>query len=246
MTTNALGYFPLPPTFPEAEFDFVNDRVALRTRTKGGSPIEAAHVSAWGGFGTAWRGVAYRQRAAHEHASRFVASIQKSSAPPTPERYAQDHELFGFFCSAASAIEMFHFAMNCAGAVVWPNEFPLDDDKKLKVYPQNVRARFERQTPGEPLSKVMLGLESNSDLGFINDMRRVLFHRGSPPRQHFFSTERAHERPSAMPLNMKDAADAWHYGFDLVPDCLAQYEAALDSAVRELVIAADDFARRHL
>ncbi|MBM4784085.1 MAG: hypothetical protein GQE15_40975 [Archangiaceae bacterium] len=85
-----------------------------------------------------------------------------------------------------------------------------------------------------------------NDMSFINDMRRVLFHRGSPPRQSFLSNVPGADQPSTIPANMTEPADAWDYAFKLAPDCLVPSERVLDTSVRVLVVAAADFASLNL
>jgi hypothetical protein len=137
MDTNrsiSLGKFDAPAAFPAAEYDAVNDSLAKYSQTTSG---------AWRSFSSAWIGIPYRWRAAHEHSQEFIDSIRRSSSPEENERYRQDHYLFVFVTSALSAFECFYFAAHCFGSIANSGAFPLAKARDLNFYPRDVAAKFE-------------------------------------------------------------------------------------------------------
>jgi hypothetical protein len=233
--SRTLGAFAAPTALPLADFDAVNERVSQ----------QAVHdKDLWHGFASAWNGVAYRLRAALEHASSFALAISASSAPPPNERYRQDHDLFGFVISAISALECFHFAAHCMGSLLDPGLFRLTRPADLKFYPRDVRDRFQQAFPGDSLSVAIAACLSAPEYAQLNDLRNVLGHRGTPPRLHLLST--GTDQPSAIPSNVADLASRWRYDFPLKPGCLDSYTIWLQRSVRELIIAAASFASARL
>lgn len=126
LSSRTLGAFHAPAGLPLAEYDAVNEHVAHRA---------PGNKDVWHGFASAWKGVAYRLRAAQEHAEGFRASIVASSSAPEPnERYRQDHDLFGFVVCALSILECFFFASYCVGSMLDTTHFLR---KWVFVFPQS-------------------------------------------------------------------------------------------------------------
>jgi hypothetical protein len=109
----------MPPTphFPGAQFDQINKRVANASAETKKDP--------WHAFAAAWNAVAYRTVAAEAYSAGFIASLQAKA------RYLQDHSIFGFAFTSASAIECFYYAANSIGHVVDPARFPMQNAKDL-------------------------------------------------------------------------------------------------------------------
>lgn len=235
-SSRTLGIFDAPARLPLAEYDAVNERVSLRA---------SGNKDVWHGFASAWNGVAYRLRAAQEHAEGFRASISASSAPEPNERYRQDHDLFGFVVSALSTLECFFFASYCIGSLLDTTLFPLSQAKDLKFYPKDVAEQFGKAFPNELLSSKMKDCLSSDEFKQLSDLRNVLAHRGTPPRKHFFGTGNT-DKPSAIPGNLVDLASGWRYDFSLDPRCLDPYQAFLDKTLSQLVIEASRFVNTKL
>jgi hypothetical protein len=234
MTTGrsrTLGELTVPPSLPVAEFDTVNELVS--ERSSGDTALRAA-------FASAWSGQVYRWRAALEHSAAFSRSIAAASGPPPDERYQQDHDLFTFFACALSAIECFHFAAYCIGALVNREKFALANPDNLRVFPANVRDSFVAAFPGEMLSSAMWSCLASPEYAIVRDLRNVLSHRGTPPRQHFLSAG-GPDIPSAIPSNLADLATEWRYDFSLGAGCVEPYTTWLEHWISTLIMAAADF-----
>jgi hypothetical protein len=236
-SSRTLGVFDAPAGLPLAEYDAVNERVSRRA---------SGNKDVWHGFASAWNGVAYRLRAAHEHADGFRASISASSAPEPNERYRQDHDLFGFVVSALSTLECFFFASYCIGSLLDTTLFPLSRAEDLKKpYPKHVSKQFRKAFPNDVLSSEMDVCLSSHEFKQLSDLRNVLAHRGTPPRQHFLGTGNT-DTPSAIPGNLVDPASGWRYDFPLDPRCLDPYQTFLDKTLSQLVIEASRFVNARL
>jgi hypothetical protein len=235
--SRTLGNFNVPAALPVLEFDSVNERVSQRC---------SANKDAGRGFASAWNGVAYRLRAALDHAQAFSVSVAKSTGPPPEERYRQDHDLFGFAVCGVSAIECCHFAAYCIGALLKPAVFPMSKPSDLIVYPQNVLKKFESAFPDEEISKAMRATVDNDRFRLLWDVRRVLLHRaGAPPRAHFLNIS-GPDAPSTIPGNLADLASAWRYDFELSPHCLDPYKVWLEESLGHLIKTAAAFTSTHL
>lgn len=234
--SRTLGAFDAPAALPLVEYDAVSEYVSRRA---------SGNEDVWHGFASAWNGVAYRLRAAHEHADGFRVSISASSAPEPNKRYRQDHNLFGFVVSALSTLECFFFASYCIGSLLDASRFPLSQAKDLRFYPEDVSEQFGKAFPNDVLSSVMEVCLSSREYEQLRDLRNVLAHRGTPPRKHFLGTRNT-DTPSAIPANLIDLASRWRYDFSLDPRCLDPYLAFLNKTLSQLVVEASRFvnARR--
>jgi hypothetical protein len=100
---------------------------------------------------------------------------------------------------------------------------------------------FEEAFPSEAITGAMQKCLSSAEYETLTQLRNVLAHRGTPPRQHFFSTNGL-DRPSAIPNNLKDLAANWRYDMELDAGCLTSYKAWLENSVHTLVMGAASFA----
>jgi hypothetical protein len=231
-TSRTLGAFQVPAGLPVTEFDAINERISQQS---------VGDKTLWHAFASAWNALAYRLRAAQDHCLAFSESVSKSSAPPPEERYQQDHDLFGFVACAVSTVECFHFAAYCIGALVAPATFTFLTASNLKFYPCDVLSRFVQAFPNEAITGAMQRCLSSPEYATLTQLRDVLAHRGTPPRQHFLSTS-GPDRPSAIPSNLSDLAASWRYDLELNAGCLEPYRVWLENSVRTLVIGAAGFA----
>lgn len=194
---------PLPAGFPVDAYDRVGDWLKENTEKPPGT--------VWFTATSAWKGVAYRAKAAREHADELAASLAIADTPGEPQRYEQDHALFALAVTALSAIECCYFAAFCIGHVVEPATIPLSDPKHLRLYPENVMDRLRKSSfAADALVTTMTGVLAEPEYEQLRLFRDVLAHRGTPPRRAFLSTH-GPNIPSAVPANPKDLAEGWDY-----------------------------------
>lgn len=234
--SRTLGAFTAPASLPVGEFDAINERVAQRS---------SGNKAVWHAFASAWSGLAYRLRAALEHSAAFLGSVSASSAPPAEQRYRQDHDLFAFVVCAVSAVECFHFAAYCIGSMANAAIFPFSQPSHLKFYPRDVLDRFVQAFPGDSITAAMQSCLASPEYATLTDLRNVLAHRGTPPRQHFLSTS-GPDTPSAIPANLGDLASNWRYDIELNAHCLDPYRAWLENSLRKMVIETAIFTAARL
>jgi hypothetical protein len=87
---------------------------------------------------------------------------------------------------------------------------------------------------------------ASAEYATMAELRNVLVHRGTPPRQHFLRTCGS-DTPSAIPSNLAHLASDWRYDFHhLAAECLEPYTTWLEQSVRALVIDAEAFTARRL
>lgn len=228
-----LGDLRLPPGFPVAEFDRVDEWMSAR----GGNPPD----SVWFAFASAWNAVAYRLKGAAEHCAALCDSFARSSSAAPKERWRQEHDLLGFAATATSALECCCFAAYCVGHIIDPARFPMTKPKNLNVYAWQVVPLFQAGFPGELLADLMNRVVNASEYQQLKVFRDVLLHRGTPPRMHSPST--GPDLPSTIPSNLKDLAKEWTYDTDL--SSTRTTEAWMRIQVFGLIIAIDQFTQSH-
>ena len=230
-TLLTLGIESPTDLFPANAFDEVNQKVSRRTSSTN---------AAWHAFSLAWNGIAYRFVAAIEYAGLFSGSIRINDAPPPDERCRQENALFFCISSLQSTVECTFFASRIVASISSPDGFSLRSDHDLKFMPKDVVEYLAERWPNGKICNVLRNAQSSHEFIRICDLRRVLFHRGSPPRQIFFSTGPIVES-AALPLNPSLPADQWRYDFELTPSALDPMVAWVDSHIEEAIMALDEF-----
>jgi len=105
----------------------------------------------------------------------------------------------------------------------------------------DVLVRFQKAFPTEAITEAMQRCLSSPEYTTLKELRNVLAHRGTPPRQTFFSTS-GPDRPSAITSNLSDLATNWRYDLELNAGCLEPNRVWSEDSVRTLVIGAASFA----
>lgn len=233
-TLNAVGIMG-PPGFNAAAYDAVHRQV---------SNLNLGATNEWYLYGSGWNAVVYRYRAALEHEERFTSLVSVSASPRPEDRYAQENALFGFIVSAASAIEAFCFAVNFLGGFAKQPAFAVSRSKDLQFVPNEVANRLEAAFPGEPLTVKVREVLSSPEYARINDFRRVLFHRGTPPR--LYNVGDPTKPAAATPINPRDLPSDWRYAFGVDAQMVRPLRDWLVSALDKLMDSAREFAEKHL
>lgn len=224
-----------PPGFNAAAYDAVHLQV---------SSLNRGPTNEWHLYGSAWNAVVYRYRAALEHEERFTSLISVSASPQAEERYAQEQALFSFIVSAASAVEAFCFAVNFLGGFAGDPAFAVRKSKDLRFAPNDVALKLQAAFPGEPLTVIVRTVLDSPEYNRINDFRRVLFHRGTPPRR--FNVGNPTTPYAATPANPHDLPTDWKYAFTVDASMIRPLRDWLVSSFDKLMEAARDFAHKHL
>ena len=168
----------MPVDFPVARYDEVYYLVDRKRQT---SPPEI-----WGQYRDAWKGLAYHYRSCADHDEAYTASVsQHGDGPPHPERYMQEHHLFGFFYTGLAALESFHYGFLAMGALIRPHEFPLITPENMRaVDPKKTCTTFSTIFPSEALTRTLRALKDDPQWGIWNEIRNVLSHRVFPGRTY--------------------------------------------------------------
>jgi hypothetical protein len=218
-------------SFPVEAFDEINQRMSRRT---------TGSKSGWHAFASAWNAVAYRLTATHEHAERFRLLLVTPGTSPRA-RYAEDHELFCWAVSAQSSIECAFFAVQVAALVSSGKPFSPIKDAELRFSPRKVAEEVAAQWPASAIAKVLGRRVVAPELRAIEDLRRVLFHRGTLPRMIFLSVGANASTPDAIPSNPAAPADQWRYDLDLTPGMVDRNLGWCDETIAEVIIALEEF-----
>jgi hypothetical protein len=134
--------------------------------------------------GQAFKGVAYRFRAAAEYCVEHQRSLEApgGSAPVAGEEFVQERALFGFFCSALASLESFAFAVHCLAAHYEPAAFLLDEKHLRQATPEPVSRRLAAQWPNAPIGSALSSLKDDPEFVRLSKIRNVLSHRAVPSR----------------------------------------------------------------
>lgn len=231
---STVGFDP-PSDFPVEKYNKVHACLNKYKETDGVQ---------WALFGLGWNGLAYRYRAMDEYDNQFTTSIKKfGNSPPPEERYNQGKTLFGFFVNAISVFECFFFAIYFIASILKPKQFPLSRDE-IKFYPSDVIKGYIANFGGSSLSDLMKQCLKQSTYWEINNIRRVLLHRGMPPRSFYKGGE--HNGLATMPTNPDAPSDQWQFEFQIDTNTTSSYRQWISNTINELVMAASDFCDRNL
>ena len=176
-----MGGFELdmPGEFPMAPFMAVQERVA--------SYVDS-HNHAFRQYAAAWNGIAWRMRAAAEHADNLeehLAAVPASKVSVL-DRYLEERDLYGFFVNGVSAIDIYFYCVHAMAAILMPDDFPIATDDQMRgVIPVRVGERFWTTYPNDLITAAMVGVLSSVDWAEWTAIRNLLGHRGSPGRDAY-------------------------------------------------------------
>jgi hypothetical protein len=164
----------LPDDFAYASYEAVASRMAH---------LHESHQPQWSEYVTAWTGVPNRFRACAEHDEAFSRSIQANDAPPQPERYHQERDLFGFFINGLSAIESTCYGLYAIASMLDDVYFPIKKAKNRRaISPENTANRFRTTFPNDGISRALNRMVNSQEFEDWKELRNILAHRGSPGR----------------------------------------------------------------
>jgi hypothetical protein len=137
----------------------------------------------WLEWAGAWNAIAYRFVSMADHDAAFRRLIARSDAPPPPERYRQERELFGFFVNGLAVVESVSYGAFAMASIHDPTGFPMTTPgQKKAVTPTLTADRFRKSTLGTEFSAKISGLINSTEFREWSDVRNVVAHRVSPAR----------------------------------------------------------------
>jgi hypothetical protein len=227
---NTVGFTP-PPDFPVEAYNKVHQYL---------NKYKDTHKVQWSLFSSGWNGLAYRYRAMAEYDERFTTSVKEfGNSPPPEERYEQGKALFGFFTNAVSVIDCFFFSIYCIASILQPNVFPVSQSGDLEFTPTDFARRFDTKFQNYSLSVATQQCLRDSTYWKINDIRRVLIHRGMPPRKFYQGGER--HGMATMPTNLPAPSDQWQFDFPVDEQTTKMFREWLSNTLVGLMDSADKF-----
>lgn len=235
----------MPSSFPSKLYEDVHARV---------TPKVQEQKEDWFRYAGAWNALAYRFLACTDHHRLFTDSLRRAgTAPPQPERYIQERELFSFFVAGDSTLDCLFYALFVIGKRLVPGEFSLVNKrnpgqdkpgKERPIYLTDVRKGFIAAFPGEPLTGMLTSMEDDDDYQKWKEIRNLLTHRVIPPRTIQIAVGAPTESATAF----------WKFApFSAMPDSTPINADFTESRLRWLtgtlcktLEAADTFADKHL
>ena len=221
----------MPVDFPSAEYEKIRELFV--------SKYAITHRSQRRLFGEGWNGLLFRYRAMNEYHEEFTTSIKHhGNSPPFEERYKQEKTLFGFFVSSISAIECFFYSNYFVGAVLKPDEFPIDSESLRLVKPRCLVKMFKANFPKEALTGKMKKCVDDTMCIEMTNMRDVLSHRGA--LAHNIDGEKV-----AIPSNPKATSDQRRWDFPINEGTTANHRQWVSDTIRDLISAMHEFCLKH-
>jgi hypothetical protein len=170
----------MPKDFPSTPYEGVHFRVNNYSRTDSESWIQ---------YNGAWKAISYRFLSVVDYDKAFTRSIKKfGDAPPNPERYKQERDLFGFFVNGLAAIESLYYAVFAIGSMLEPVNFNVDTPQDLRsINPESTNSQFKKVFPEESFNTILSRVTSSPEFRAWKEVRNILAHREAPGRTIFLS-----------------------------------------------------------
>jgi hypothetical protein len=220
----------MPPTFNKTAHDAVNGRLSQYSQT---------HQKEWKSFASAWNGIAYRTRTAVDNDINFTNSISVSNSPQPEERFKQEEALFNFFVCSLSALECFFYAAYCFASILKPTVFPISVPKDLKCYPKDVAVKYAVEFAGDALTIEMEKCLSSPEYVAMVDLRNVLAHRGTIPRNVYRGGDQ--DGTATMPSNPTELSTNWQYNLAIDGSTTRKYATWFIRELSSLLSSASQF-----
>jgi hypothetical protein len=164
----------MPKDFNVAAYESIHGRMGANK----------ARITTWDDYLGAWCALSYRYLSCAESDEVFTESIKIfGPAPPLPQRYLQERELFSFFVLGLSTIESLTYGFYAVISVLDPTKFPLNNDNDRRyIYPESTCTKLTNRFPTEPISKSLASITSSKEYDDWKNLRNMLAHRTLPGR----------------------------------------------------------------
>lgn len=134
--------------------------------------------------------------------------------------------------------------MYCMASILEPGKFRTAGPDDLGVYPKEIADKFHEYFPGDALQEAMAWCLKESAYWKINDIHRVLVHRGMPPRM-FHKGGDLHDI-TTMPSNLPALSDHWQFDLPVDEWITASRRQWLSVALGRLANSASEFCGKRL
>lgn len=211
----------MPRDFAVEPYEAIRSRVVAK---------KDAYPHSWAQYAGAWNAVAYRFLSCADHDRAFIESIKRAgNAPPQPERYRQERELFGFFVTGLAAIESLCYGLFAIGSMLDAQNFPISTPRDMRsISPEKTAKQFAAAFPKEGITAALQQMRSAQDFRDWKEIRNLLAHRSAPGR--------------AFHLGGPHHGEAlWVKGIQIDKNTTASRREWLAKTIRALLNAADDF-----
>lgn len=230
----------MPIDFPSALYESVHARAVAK---------KDQHPDSWVQFSGAWNAIAYRFLSCTEHDTAFTNSISQTrgDAPPQPERYFQERDLFGFFFTGLSSIECLYYALFAIGSIVDATRFPMGTAQQLRnISPRSTSQQYNAAFPSEPLSFLLNQLITSMEFLEWTEIRNILAHRSSPPRQIFRSIHVSiRNAPHTSSNSVADPSPLWLNGIQLDSTTTSSRRTWLVRTLGDVIQETETFISTH-
>lgn len=182
---------PIPNDFPFAAYQHLN--ILVNAHDESVRETKSKPTDLYLDFAAAHNTILWRFRGVADSDEAYCAANSTPNiAGDFDKRYVEERELFKFFASFVSTIEVLCYCSFSIAAMVDPTHFQLSTEiERRAVRPSRTRAKFSRCFGTETIAdRLSAMLTTYAD---ANGMRNALSHRGSPPR-HIFVGDPAGDR----------------------------------------------------
>jgi hypothetical protein len=193
-----LSNLVVPNDFPKDPYLIIHKNVTSYQPASDIGPDVSSDVQSE--FRAAWNGIAYRYKACERYGRIFTRSIKSvGDGPSVPQRFVQDHALFGFFVSGLSTLECLCYGAFAIGHMLMPNAFPFLPNERWNIDVGKTKARFVSAFPTESFSKLLVELHDGASFKDWKKARNILAHRMAPGRSFHVSVGAPVNKPTTMP-----------------------------------------------
>jgi len=218
----------MPKDFDVTRYEAIHFRAVAR---------KEVHPDSYSQLSGAWNAVAYRFLSCMDHDLVFTESIQRAGdAPPQPERYIQERELFCFFVTGLAVIESFCYGLFALASMVDSKKFRIATSEDLRsITPKKTAGQFADAFPKESIT-VALKKTITHDVVYREwgKIRNILAHRAALGRIIHLSTKSS------------PRAALWETGIQLDENTTSSRRKWLAKTVSTMLRETDSFTANNL
>jgi len=174
---------PIPIDFPKITYEKLKELVDAYDLKQRANPQQPTIL--YGDFALSYNSIRYRFRSVADADAAYQAAFRMPDVSGDQEkRYLEERELFNFFATFVSTVEVLCYCAFAIGSMANTTAFPLATEKNRRnVNPKKTKDNFATYYLADQTTVElddMLSTYADAD-----KMRNLLSHRGSPPRHHF-------------------------------------------------------------
>jgi hypothetical protein len=227
----------MPADFPSDDYDAIVsvcdglDMAHRNANNQQPSPV-------WRQFTAASNSIVYRWSGL-DVAAREFERLYPLTMPSAEQRNLEETALFSFFTNGLSVIECTFFGVYAALSLVSPNKIEFNLDEKKVPPPDAIVGRLSSQIRDHKVTSVLKTVQKSKAYKAVKNMRDILSHRGSPPRNWAIQPPRIIGVDPPLPR----AESTWQ-GLTLNVALIAELRQQLSDSLRAIFESAREYLEK--